>query len=305
MPQPFGGEIQDFWELFQRPSATPTAKLDRMIRLAVDLGLRCPTEPTLKFMASMWMCACNDDAELARLSPEQKRVFLGFVRKAFHRARKTAPDPPVYLEGLPANPVEFCVAYPDVYRAVYGDTSKPELVGSDVLSRVAALDRTYGCRSHGASVGVAPAAPPTDVERMMQMFMAAQQAMFQSMAALQAPSAGERPAVSFAGMEVARPVRRLPTLEFVGTPSPARPGSDVLAMIPPAAPAPFPNQQVAPAAAGLQQPELDFAPAGPPPLVAPGAMDLLAMLDRQSMSARSFPGVQKAPAPLETQGPPA
>lgn len=103
------------------------------------------------------MCACNSDAELARFTLEQKRVFLGFTRKAFHRAKKMAPNPLVYLRRLPANSVEFCMAHPEVYRNVYGEASEPGHVIHGVLARVVAFDRNY--RSH-APIGVAPLAAP-------------------------------------------------------------------------------------------------------------------------------------------------
>ncbi len=54
------------WETLLASDASSGAKMELIIRVAVGVGLRCPTEPTIKFLASWWLCCSTKPEDIWR-----------------------------------------------------------------------------------------------------------------------------------------------------------------------------------------------------------------------------------------------
>lgn len=92
---------QAFWDHLGQASIVANAKLDAIIGLSIRLGLRCPSEHTLKLMNSLWLFCSEPTEELQRMSSQQKYTLLQHTKKEFDKARKLACDPPQYIQKLP------------------------------------------------------------------------------------------------------------------------------------------------------------------------------------------------------------
>jgi hypothetical protein len=54
------------WETLLASDASSGAKMEMIIRVAVGIGLRCPTEPTIKFLTSWWLCCSSKPEDILR-----------------------------------------------------------------------------------------------------------------------------------------------------------------------------------------------------------------------------------------------
>lgn len=55
---------------------SPAFKLQKILDLAFSLGLRCPTEPTIKLLTSWWVVSAETEAGIRRMTQPQKHVFF-------------------------------------------------------------------------------------------------------------------------------------------------------------------------------------------------------------------------------------
>jgi hypothetical protein len=115
----------------------------------------------------------------------QKKHMFNHTKSFFDSLRKHAADPPVWIDKLPHNPVEFLRDFPDIYRQHYGSGGAPVPVQADLLRKLTAFDMSYTCRggarvmpsqfmgsgssSSGGVMQVAVAESP--MERIANLFM--------------------------------------------------------------------------------------------------------------------------------------
>jgi hypothetical protein len=57
----FYGKDTD-WDVLTSQTSPSMTKLELIVKIAVGLGMRCPSEPTLKFLCSWWL-VCSHTAE--------------------------------------------------------------------------------------------------------------------------------------------------------------------------------------------------------------------------------------------------
>ena len=55
----------DMWAFLTATSSPDSAKLSGILSFAANMGMRTPTEPTLKWLASLWQVCCCNEAQLA------------------------------------------------------------------------------------------------------------------------------------------------------------------------------------------------------------------------------------------------
>jgi hypothetical protein len=211
----------------------PDVKLERILRLAISLGLRCPSEYTLKYLASWWMVTTHSSEELSELTFQNKLVLLAHVKKSFDNHRKKASDPSAWVDKLPLDPLEYLLSFPSMYHNYYKDGAKPSqpTFSSQV---VADLDNSYSCRGgltklptdtfdrhRFSSSALAPSGSSSssssgdvNLQNMLTMMMT----MFQQM---HRPVQSSADSVLNNFVDHRRPHRRMPTLGFddVGSPS--------------------------------------------------------------------------------------
>ena len=148
-------------------------------------------------MCSLWLVCCTDPGELARLSVIDKTLKFKQVKLHFNQYRMRASDPPVWVERLPAKPVELLRDFPLVYRTAFPTDASPVPPGISI-ELIAGFDMSYSCRgglrtpvTFGSGAGPSSAAASTssgsgmDLERLLMGFVQgmqqSQQQMMQSM----------------------------------------------------------------------------------------------------------------------------
>lgn len=78
---------QEDQELLASSSGSSDMKLERILQLCVGIGLRCPSEGTLKLLASWWMVATHGN-EVENLEMKHKLALFQHVKKAFDQMRR-------------------------------------------------------------------------------------------------------------------------------------------------------------------------------------------------------------------------
>jgi hypothetical protein len=139
----FGTEA--FWSQLLGDAPT-SAKLGIVLQWAIGLGLRCPSEHTLKWLCSVWLAVSQTVAELNVMATVQKKHMLHHTKSVFDALRKHAADPPVWIDKLPHHPVVFLRDFPDIYRLHYGSGGAPVPLQADELQRITVFDMSYTCR---------------------------------------------------------------------------------------------------------------------------------------------------------------
>ena len=133
-----------FWTTMQ--SNTPmTSKLQFLRQHLLKLGLRTPSEHTLKLVCSFWVFQVHSPKVLATLTTQQKAAYLKHVKGAFDGLRRQCGDPAVWIDRLPCEPTMSLHEYPSIFSAIFARGSPPVISPVD-LAGVIALDQSYGCR---------------------------------------------------------------------------------------------------------------------------------------------------------------
>ena len=292
----------DEWQILleQNPS---DVKLHVLLGAAIGLGLRCPSEPCLKFLAAAWMCLDKDEASLKRLPCTQKHVLFQHVKAEFKRLTYKIADPHEHLDRLPESPVSCLRDHRLLYLAHFQQPREPVDCKVDV-QLVVAFDQTFSCRNHGSTgkvlaslsaqgspascIASAPAnLEVASMERVASMFMdrldtlqQSQQQMLQM--CVSAIGGGQNLGQNSLSALLDTPpvarrlaLKRLPTVSLAGVPESE--GSQLALTHGGEQPAPAPTP-------AEQQPTPQLAPAPPPAAQQP------------------TPPSQQAPAPIATPG---
>ena len=136
---------ETFWDALTSTSMGSAAKLQLLLQLAMRLGLRLPSEHSLKWLTSLWLFATNSEEDLIRMDAVGKAVFLKHTKNVMDGFRRTASDPFSWVHTLPGDPVEYLRDFPTLFKAAYGENKVPGPCRFD-LSAVLAFDQSYGCR---------------------------------------------------------------------------------------------------------------------------------------------------------------
>jgi hypothetical protein len=123
-------------------------KLEIILLMAIRLGLRCPSEPTYKILTTLWLVMSEPPDKLDTIPKHVKETMYDYVKKEFARARKRAPTPIVYLDDLPASPLELFNKHPTLYASVYGagDQHDPPVPCAINVQLVLDVNASYSCR---------------------------------------------------------------------------------------------------------------------------------------------------------------
>ena len=181
------------WDAMLDGTVPSDTKLIALVGHCIHLGMRCPTEPSLKWVCSLWLVCCTDPGELARLSAVDKVLKLRQVKLSFNQYRMRAPDPPVWVERLPTKPVELLRDFPLVYRTAFPGELSPAPPGVNV-ELIGGFDMSYSCRgglrtpvTFGSGAGPSSAGASSssgsgmDLERLLMGFVQGMQQSQQQM----------------------------------------------------------------------------------------------------------------------------
>jgi hypothetical protein len=174
----------EFWN--QLLGDVPTsAKLGIILQWAIGLGLRCPSEHTMKWLCSVWLAVSQTEQELVVMDVAQKKHMFHHTKAVFDSLRKHVAEPPMWIDKLPHNPVEFLRDFPVIYRLHYGSSGgAPVPVQAELLRKLTALDMSYSCRgaaramplqplgsASSSSGGMLLAVADSPMERVANLFM--------------------------------------------------------------------------------------------------------------------------------------
>jgi hypothetical protein len=143
---------EHMWTELGNPRATPNARLHVILTWAGKLGLRCPSEPTLKLLTCVWLASVHSKEALLGFDFATKYAFYKYVKKVWVTLRKNLAAPTSYAETLPANVMEFMRDHRDMWEQAAGG-ELPVACPLDV-GMIHALNQSFGCR--GGSTKVQP-----------------------------------------------------------------------------------------------------------------------------------------------------
>jgi hypothetical protein len=163
----------EFWN--QLLGDVPTsAKLNIILQWAIGLGLRCPSEHTMKWLCSVWLAVGQTEAELVVMDNAQKKHMFHHTKAVFDSLRKHVADPLMWIDKLPHNPVEFLRDFPGIYGLHYASGGgAPVPVQAELLRKLTALDMSYSCRGGARAMPLQPLGSASSSSGGMQLAVAA------------------------------------------------------------------------------------------------------------------------------------
>ena len=119
---------EEFWQALTNHEETSLSKQAVIIRLAIALGLRLPSEPSAKFMCSLWMVANENRQRCDNMSSIEKRAVYLMFKAELQKACKRAPEPLIFCSDLPDSPGILYRDFQPLYNSAFGaDCSRPRL----------------------------------------------------------------------------------------------------------------------------------------------------------------------------------
>ena len=204
------------WEALEEKNAPADVKLQALLQHSMRLGLRNASEPTMKWLTSLWLCLTHDGPQLTKMDCITKGLKLRAVKSVLDNLRRRAPDPPQWVEKLPSKSVELLRDFPVLYKAAFPGSVSPGSPRID-LDMVLSFDLSYGCRG-GLKRVISPTATASSPRRgtaslsldcgnngfekfalgVFQTMASQQQAMMQMLQG--SPAASSRPLTSIASL---------------------------------------------------------------------------------------------------------
>ena len=131
------------------------AKLDLIIGVLSNMGLRKASEFTFKMMTAIWLFFTESKDSRESMGQMQKWHMKEFVKREFRKQVERIPDPPSWCHELPSQPSHFLEEHPQMFESTFGSTVvvlHPLEDFKDILK----FDSTLPCRK---PQGLEPAKP--------------------------------------------------------------------------------------------------------------------------------------------------
>jgi hypothetical protein len=141
----------EFWQAMESPAMPIDNKLQMLCQRCLKIGLRLPSEPTYKWMSSVWMLHLHSRESLSNMDAGQKSVYYKHLKATFDSLRRSAPEPAVWIDQLPSNPLDFCSSWPVHYKVCFPDGTSPAAPSLD-LNAAIAFNHSFGCRGGSSRV---------------------------------------------------------------------------------------------------------------------------------------------------------
>lgn len=132
------------WSGFLDPAIPSEVKQTSIIAHLFRMGLRLPSEATMKWICSFWTLISTDAQELPRIDLMTKSLRLRNLKSKLESFRRKAEEPVQWVQTLPADPTEFCRDFKTLYTTAFAQ-SLP--VRSEIsVDLLTGFDMSYGCR---------------------------------------------------------------------------------------------------------------------------------------------------------------
>ena len=169
------------WSMLTADSCNDV-KLQIIVDQCIALGLRCPSEPTLKTMCSFWMLV--SEANPNSIERHQKQILLKYTKSVFDKSRKNAADLETHVEKLPTSSAAFLREHPAIYKYCFAEGADPipPLIN---LASLKMLNDLYTCRgsaplaSGRSQVDLTSSTVSNTVAQQMQQMLSFQQRVFE------------------------------------------------------------------------------------------------------------------------------
>jgi len=211
---------EDQWTALLDGEVPKTSKLHIILAHATLLGLRLPTEPSIKLMASLWAVVTHSEDELLRLETTVKAVLLAQAKNAFHSLRVKLAEPAEWIDNLPEAPIEMSRKFRAMAAAAFPEGAPTPVQPRINLHALWSFDQSFGCRGGGkrTKVDAVPmlqlqSQPSQQLESIASSWMQRMEMMM--MTVMTGAAGGQRFPSSLAAMAqghpvAARPLRALP-----------------------------------------------------------------------------------------------
>jgi len=147
------------WDRILDPSTSQGEKEDILFSLLRSLGLRLPTEPTLKLVSSFLMVVGESWEECSNRTVPYRKAHLSSIKAHWRPASRLCEPPAYWFKKLPPSPTEYSKTCPTMFKAIYG-SAFPVAPKIDVV-RLHMIDNSYKCRGFDSPCPVAPSSSPT------------------------------------------------------------------------------------------------------------------------------------------------
>ena len=138
------------WRCLMDPQRGSQVKQDIMFGRALKLGLRNPSEQTVKWLTCVFLLL-TEPADVVRNMPSSaKTALMKFTKTAFKSMIRRVAVPDEFLERLPTMPEQLREQRPKLFEAAYECGEAPVACKID-LKQVAALDVSFRCRDGGSA----------------------------------------------------------------------------------------------------------------------------------------------------------
>jgi len=135
------------WDKIVDSTVTSLEKEEIFFDLLKLLGLRCPTEHMLKWMASVLLLVTEPWDTLISMQLSVKKAYQSTLRSSWKQSTRGIAKPPVWILKLPCDPVQYKCAYPQIFESIYG--SQLPIPPQIDEKRLKMLDDSYRCRGNG------------------------------------------------------------------------------------------------------------------------------------------------------------
>jgi hypothetical protein len=134
----------DEWSVLDSEGSSQ-AKVNTICSRAIKLGLRCPSEPTLKLMSSLLVLVVHGAQPDGEVDLKGK---LDAFKKTWKMLSVGEGHPPEYVSTLPASPSDLLRMHQATYQRAYADAAPVRCpLSDDELQR---LNNCYRCRGGAA-----------------------------------------------------------------------------------------------------------------------------------------------------------
>ena len=170
------------WKVLQAGDANIHAKRDVIFTRALQLGCRCPSEPTYKLWVCFWLFLTEPPDRLLTIPGTIKAQMLQSLKQEFKRWTRKASAPSLYLEALPPSPAMMKHHHPQSFQQAF-PSEEPCPCKVDA-KQVLLLDTSFRCRGSGAcssstasslvpvvDLSASPSNPIQHIEHMATGFM--------------------------------------------------------------------------------------------------------------------------------------
>lgn len=162
------------WVSLQAEGTGTAKKLEMILEIAAQLGLRTPSEGTFAAFASLYLVVTHGLTNANRLPASQKHDTLVSLKVSWKRAARKLQAPAVWLQCLPERPADLAKACPGLWKAVFGNAGGPAVcpideVALESLTASVPMRKTNKCLNGALATGVSDAQSATMVSLMQMM----------------------------------------------------------------------------------------------------------------------------------------